>query len=175
MPSKEELIKIREEAIEEYIKKNKIEQYLFFNAQEYYNKFITSKLVYQAINNLKNAEAIVRDSGIFITTNNEEKAKLFYGKIPPESLNVFSYSDIDNISTEDNPIIHISGYVGNKPYSYFTRTSYIKRLAEEEKYDFKINVRNTPNMDGNIFIDFEVSTKVPKLVFSSSKILIKKS
>lgn len=51
MPNSEELIKIREESIENYIKNYKIEQVLLENAQEYYDNFLNSSLTRQSKKN----------------------------------------------------------------------------------------------------------------------------
>ena len=177
MPNSEELIKIREETIENYKQNYKIEQFLLENAQEYYDTFLNSNLTWQANKNLKEDKISARGSGIFITTSNEKIARLFFNQISTEDLEYFTYEDIDNISTKKNPIIYIDeyNYDNYKNYTYFTRLSYIKKLVEVDKYDFKVKVENTPDAYGNLFIAFEASIKVPKLAFSDQKVLIKKN
>lgn len=176
MPNSEELIRIREAAIENYKKNYRIEQLLFDNAKEYYDRIITTELNYQANKYLTDEEISVVNCGRFITTNNKELANLFLAKFTTEELKCFTYEYIDNISTKNDPIIYVKGKESRKYYEYFTRISYIKKLAKEEKYNFQAEIIDTPcgYSDSNIFIEFTISTKVPKLVFSDQKVLTRK-
>ncbi len=128
MPNLEELIKIREEAIKKYIDANVLEKFLFDCTKNYYDDFIVKELISQAEGDLKNSDISVCDYGIFITTDNKEKSKLFFDEIVHKDLKFFSYEDIDNVSTKDDPIVYVTYFKGLEKYNYFIRLTYIKSL-----------------------------------------------
>lgn len=173
MPNLEELIKIREQEIESYWDENKIECFLQKNAQEYYNRFINTSLTFQASEDLKNDRISAKRFGKFVTTSNSDISKLFFAKIASLNIRHFSASDIDYISTKDDPVIYIEHYYDSSQYVYFTRPSYIGNLARNDQFDFSVEEAKTLDAYGNLFITFEVSAQVPKLVFSGAKVLVK--
>ena len=174
MPNLEELIKIREEAIKKHIDANVLEKFLFDCTKKYYDDFIVKKLISQAEGDLKNSDISVFDSGIFITTDNKEKSNLFFDEVLRKDLKIFSYDDIDNVSTKDDPIVYVKYFKGFEEYNYFIRLAYLKKFADDDGYDFKIEFSQTLDAYDELYVEFEILSKIPRLAFSKQKILIKK-
>ena len=174
MPNLEELIKIREEAIKKHIDANVLEKFLFDCTKKYYDDFIVKKLTSQAEGDLKNSDISVFDSGIFITTDNKEKSNLFFDEIMYKGLKIFSYDDIDNVSTKDDPIVYVKYFKGFEEYNYFIRLAYLKKFVEDDGYNFKMKFSQTLNSYDELYVEFEILSKIPRLAFSKQKILIKK-
>lgn len=174
MPNLEELIKIREEAIKKHIDANVLEKFLFDCTKKYYDDFIVKKLTSQAEGDLKNSDISVCDSGIFITTDNQEKSNLFFDEILRIGLKIFSYGNIDDVSTKDDPIVYVKYFKGFEEYNYFIRLAYLKKFVEDDGYNFKMKFSQTLDSYDELYVEFEISSKIPRLVFSKQKILIKK-
>ena len=174
MPNLEELIKIREEAIKKHIDANVLEKFLFDCTKKYYDDFIVKKLTSQAEGDLKNSDISVCDSGIFITTDNKEKSNLFFDEVLRKGLKIFSYDDIDNVSTKDDPIVYVTYFKDLDEYNLFIRLEYLKKFAENDGYDFKMEFSQSLNNCNELPINFKISSKIPRLAFSKQKILIKK-
>lgn len=176
MPNLEELIKIREEVIKKHIDANILEKFLFDCTKKYYDDFIVKKLTSQAEGDLKNSDISVCKKAIFITTTTDNKAKsnLFFDEIMYKGLKIFSYDDIDNVSTKDDPIVYVKYFKGFEKYNYFIRLAYLKKFAEDDGYNFKMKFSQTLDSYDELYVEFEISSKIPRLVFSKQKILIKK-
>lgn len=174
MPNLEELIKIREETIKKHIDANVLEKFLFDCTKNYYDDFIVTKLISQAEGDLKNSDISVFDSGIFITTDNQEKSNLFFDEVLRKDLKIFSYDDIDNVSTKDDPIVYVKYFKGFEKFNYFIRLAYLKKFAEDDGYNFKMKFSQTLDSYDELYVEFEISSKIPRLAFSKQKILIKK-
>lgn len=174
MPNLKELAKIRKSAIKKYMDENILEKFLFNNSKYYYDKFITSNLVLQAEKNLQDDTITSCSRGIFVNTDNAGISKLFLDKVASINFDFFSSEDIDLVLTKENPILRVSKFVGYNLCYYFIRLNYIKKLAADDGYDFKMTFAEKPDNWNNLFVEFEISSRLPKLGFAPQKMLIKK-
>ena len=162
MPNLEELIKIREKAIEEVSKEiEKVEEFLRKGATELYVEVITSDIENSANNHL------FTDIGITIDYANDiSDAKLyekFYNKL--ESLNLKRIKHDNSMQFLKNSRDPILYFLKEEEYIFY-RKSYLQEIVEKDGYEFE---------DSNKDKMFTISAPLPTLTKDAyGKVLIRK-
>ena len=162
MPNLEELIKIREKAIEEVSKEiEKVEEFLRKGATELYVEVITPDIENSANNHL------FTDIGITIDYENDiSDAKLyenFYNKL--ESLNLKRIKHDNSMQFLKNSRDPILYFLKEEEYIFY-RKSYLQEIVEKDGYKFE---------DSNEDKMFTISATLPTLERDKyGKVLIKK-
>ena len=162
MPNLEELIKIREKAIEEVSKEiEKVEEFLRKGATELYVEVITSDIENSANNHL------FTDIGITIDYANDiSDAKLyekFYNKL--ESLNLKRIKHDNSMQFLKNSRDPILCFLKKEEYIFY-RKSYLQEIVEKDGYEFE---------DSNKDKMFTISVPLPTLTKDAyGKVLIRK-
>ena len=173
MPNLEELIKIREKAIEEVSKEiEKVEEFLRNGATELYVEVITSDIENSANNHL------FTDIGITIDYENDiSDAKLyekFYNKL--ESLNLKRIKHDNSMQFLKNSRDPILYFLKEEEYIFY-RQSYLQEIVEKDGYEFEDS--NKDKMftieDSNKDKMFTISAPLPTLTKDAyGKVLIRK-
>ena len=162
MPNLEELIKIREKAIEEVSKEiEKVEEFLRKGATELYVEVITPDIENSVNNHL------FTDIGITIDYENDiTDAKLyekFYNKL--ESLNLKRIKHDNSMQFLKNSRDPILYFLKEEEYIFY-RKSYLQEIVEKDGYKFE---------DSNEDKMFTISATLPTLERDKyGKVLIKK-
>lgn len=173
MPNKEELIKIREEAIKEYQKQFEIEtaiveKYIRESSARYYAEYIISYLTKKAnIRLALNMDLFtIQDCGKIVENDNDELITELFNKIPFNNTFRILNSDnyFDHINIEKDPIYCFTGK--NETDKWFLRLSYIEAFAKNDNYSFE---KIEP--EGVFDVAFEVGASLPKLELPKHKVL----